>query len=184
MILFSGNSAIGKRKGVNMFKPTKILAPTDMSAHSDKAVKQAIDIARQFGAQLYLLHVIQDPVQQCTIDYSVSEGLLMQLKNEMMEAAEKGIRGQIEKFPEAKELTVTTDVKSGAPYDMILQEEAERGIDLDSHILPWRHRTGQVSDGNRCKTRPARGEMLGVTGQIAKISFLLPLTQAGKPGPD
>ncbi len=130
MILFSGNSAIGKRKGVNMFKPTKILAPTDMSAHSDKAVKQAIDIARQFGAELYLLHVIQDPVQQCTIDYSVSEGLLMQLKNEMMEAAEKGIRGQIEKFPEAKELTVTTDVKSGTPYDMILQEEAERGIDL------------------------------------------------------
>lgn len=113
-----------------MFKPTKILAPTDMSPHSDKAVKQAVEIARQFGAELYLLHVVQDPVQQCTIDYSVSEGLLMQLKNELIESAKKGILKQVEKFPESKDIPITTDVKSGTPYDMILQEEAERGIDL------------------------------------------------------
>lgn len=113
-----------------MFKPSRILAPTDMSPHSDKAVKQAIEIAGQFGAELFLLHVVQDPVQQCTIDYSVSEGLLMQLQSEMLETAKKGIASQVEKFPEAKNITVTTDVKSGTPYDMILQEEAERGIDL------------------------------------------------------
>ena len=82
-----------------MFKPTKILAPTDMSPHSDKAVQQAIEIARQFGAELFLLHVIQDPVQQCTVDYSVSEGLLMQLQNEMLETAKKGIASQVDKVP-------------------------------------------------------------------------------------
>lgn len=113
-----------------MFKPTKILAPTDMSVHSDKAVKQAVEIARQFGAELFLLHVIQDPVQQCTIDCSIDEGLLIQLQKEMLESAKAGILKQVEKFPESKEITVTTDVKSGTPYDMILQEEAERGIDL------------------------------------------------------
>jgi len=113
-----------------MFKPTRILVPTDMSSHSDKAVKQAIDIARQFNSELFLLHVIQDPVQQCTVDYCISEGLVGQLQSELMEAARKGIQKQVEKFPEADGVTITTDVKTGAPYDQILQEEKERGIDL------------------------------------------------------
>jgi universal stress protein A len=113
-----------------MFKPTKILIPTDMSPYSDKAVQQGLEIARQFGAELFLLHVVQDPVQQCTIDYSVSEGLLMQLRTELLQAAEKGICRQLAKFPAASEVKVTTDVKSGTAYDQILQEERERGIDL------------------------------------------------------
>lgn len=113
-----------------MFKPSKILVPTDMSTHSDKAVKQAIDIAKQFKSELYLLHVIQDPVQQCTVDYCISEGLVGQLQAELMESARKGIQKQVEKFPEAADVTITTDVKTGAPYDQILQEEKERGIDL------------------------------------------------------
>lgn len=113
-----------------MFKPTRILVPTDMSSHSDKAVKQAIDIAKQFNSELFLLHVIQDPVQQCTVDYCISEGLVGQLQSELMEAARKGIQKQVEKFPEADGVTITTDVKTGAPYDQILQEEKERGIDL------------------------------------------------------
>jgi nucleotide-binding universal stress UspA family protein len=113
-----------------MFKPSKILAPTDMSPHSDKAVRQAIEIARQFGAELFLLHVIQDPVQQCTVDYCIDADLVTKLQNELFEAARKGIQQQAEKYPEAKDITITTDVKSGTPHDRILQEEEERGIDL------------------------------------------------------
>lgn len=113
-----------------MFKPTKILVPTDMSTHSDKAVKQAIDIARQFNSELFLLHVIQDPVQQCTVDYCISESLVSQLQAELLESARKGIQQQVEKYPEAKDLTITTDIKTGTPHDQILKEELERGIDL------------------------------------------------------
>jgi hypothetical protein len=61
-----------------MFKPTKILVPTDMSEHADKAVRQAIDISKQFNAELILLHVIKDPIQQCTVD-CISEELANQL---------------------------------------------------------------------------------------------------------
>lgn len=113
-----------------MFKPSKILVPTDMSTHSDKAVKQAIDIARQFNAELFLLHVIQEPVQPCSADYCISEGLVAQLQAELLEIARKGIKEQVEKFPEAKGVAFTTDVKTGTPHDEILKEEAERGIDL------------------------------------------------------
>jgi len=113
-----------------MFKPTKILAPTDMSPHADKAISQAIEIARQFGAELFLLHVIQDPVQQCTVDYCIDANLVSKLQSELFEAARKGIQQQADKFPGAKDVTITTDVKMGVPHDRILQEEEERGIDL------------------------------------------------------
>lgn len=113
-----------------MFKPTKILVPTDMSSHSDKAVRQAVDVARQFNSELFLLHVIQDPVQQCTVDYCISEGLVEQLQSELMESARKAIQNQVEKIPGAKDVSITTDIKTGAPYDQILLEEKERGIDL------------------------------------------------------
>lgn len=113
-----------------MFKPTRILVPTDMSEHADKAVRQAIDIAKQFNSELFLLHVIKDPVQQCTVDYCISEQLMNQLQAELLESARKGIKKQVEKFAEINNLTFTADVKTGVPHDEILKEEEERGIDL------------------------------------------------------
>jgi nucleotide-binding universal stress UspA family protein len=113
-----------------MFKPTKILVPTDMSSHADKAVRQAIEIARQFGAEVFMLHVIHDQVQQCTVDYCMDANIAQQLQVELVEAARKGILQQAEKYPGAKDITITTDVKIGVPHDRILQEEEERGIDL------------------------------------------------------
>ena len=38
----------------------KILFPTDFSEGSDNALPYAADMARYYGAKLYLLHVIQD----------------------------------------------------------------------------------------------------------------------------
>jgi nucleotide-binding universal stress UspA family protein len=113
-----------------MFNPKKILVPTDMSSHADKAVRHAIEIARQFGGELFMLHVIHDSVQQCTVDYCMDSPLAEKLQNELVEAARKKILEQAEKFPGAKDITITTDVKIGVPHDRILQEEDERGIDL------------------------------------------------------
>jgi hypothetical protein len=58
-----------------MFRPTRILVPTDMSKHSDRAICQAFDIAGQFGSEVFLLHVIQNPVQQCTVDFCMDQNL-------------------------------------------------------------------------------------------------------------
>jgi len=43
-----------------MLKPTKILVPTDFSEYSDRALRQALDIARQYGATVYILHVLRE----------------------------------------------------------------------------------------------------------------------------
>lgn len=39
----------------------RILAPTDLTNHAKKAVMYAAHLARHFGAELYLLHIHQEP---------------------------------------------------------------------------------------------------------------------------
>ena len=41
-----------------MFAPKNILVPTDFSEHSDRELAEAVDIARQHKARIYLLHVL------------------------------------------------------------------------------------------------------------------------------
>ena len=113
-----------------MFKPARILVPTDMSDHADKAIRQAIDIAKQFNSELLFLHVIKDPVQQCTVDYCISESLMNQLQTELNEAAHAGIKNQVAKNSSLGNLSYTADVKTGIPHDEILKEAEEKGVDL------------------------------------------------------
>ncbi len=113
-----------------MFKPSRILVPTDMSEHSDKAIRQALDIAKQFNSEVFLLHVIQEPVQQCTIDYCISEELLSQLQAQMLESAQQAIRRQLDKFPFIDPEKVAIDIKTGIPYVEILKDAEERDVDM------------------------------------------------------
>lgn len=113
-----------------MFKPARILVPTDMSEHSNKAIEEALDIAKQYNSEVIFLHVIKNPVQQCTVDYCISEGLLSQLNSELTEAARKNIADQLVKVGGCSGLKITTDVRTGVPYDEIINEAVEKNIDL------------------------------------------------------
>jgi nucleotide-binding universal stress UspA family protein len=101
-----------------------------MSEHADKAVRQAIDISKQFNAELILLHVIKDPIQECTVDYCISKGVATQLQTEMLEAARTGIKNQVAKFADLEDISYTADVKTGVPHDEILKEADEKGVEL------------------------------------------------------
>ncbi len=113
-----------------MLKPTKILVPTDFSEYSDKAFRQALDIAKQYNAKVFLLHVIHEEFHQCVVDYCLTEEQMDQMKNSMAARVQEEFQKQIAKFPQAKEVDVVTDVKQGIPYEAILKEEGDRGIDL------------------------------------------------------
>jgi len=113
-----------------MLKPTKILVPTDFSEYSDKALRQGLDIAKQYGSQVYLFHVIHDDVRQCVIDYCITDEVMRQVEEQMMAAAKENIQKQLERFPQAKEVEVFTDVAKGVPSEAILKEEKKKGIDL------------------------------------------------------
>jgi len=112
-----------------MFAPKKILVPTDFSEYSDAALKYAIDVARQRGAKIYLLHVI-GLIQTCAVDYCFDQPTLDALEKKSASTAEDMMKKQLELFPEAKSVDITTDVRKGVPYEEILNEQKAKDIDL------------------------------------------------------
>jgi nucleotide-binding universal stress UspA family protein len=114
----------------HMLKPTKILVPTDFSPDSDKALKQALDIAKQNNAKVFLLHVIGKHIQQSvdvySIDYRVVQDMENQIKNSAIEKMEK----QLARFPQTKEIEIASNIRNGVAYEEILKEQEEKNIDL------------------------------------------------------
>ena len=113
-----------------MLQPTRILVPTDFSPDSDKALKQALDIAKQNNAKVFVLHVIGKHIQQSvdvySIDYRVVEDMEVQIKSAAMEKMEK----QLSKFPQTQEIEIATNYRNGVAYEEILKEQEEKNIDL------------------------------------------------------
>lgn len=113
-----------------MLQPTKILVPTDFSDYSDKALKQALDIAKQYNAKVFLFHVIPKEFNRCVADVCVDEVVIRDIENQMITKAQEDLQTQLGKFPQSKEISVTTDIGKGTPYDAILKEAEDQAIDL------------------------------------------------------
>ena len=125
-----------------MFAPKKILVPTDFSKFSDDALKQAHDIAKQYKAKIYLLHVIE-VVQTCSIDYCLDDQTVKALDEKSLEFSENMIQKQIKKVFKSKDVEVISDVKKGTPYDEILKEQQSKKMDLI--VIASHGKTGLLS---------------------------------------
>ena len=112
-----------------MFTPKSILVPTDFSEFSDRAVRQAVDIAEQHNAKVYLLHVV-DKLQQCAIDYCIPLETMMKVQSDSEKEAAKKMQQEADKILKTKKIDLVFDVKSGTPYEEILKEQQERKADL------------------------------------------------------
>ena len=113
-----------------MLKPTKILVPTDFSEYSDKALRQALDIALQYKAKVFVLHVVHEQITQCVYDYCLSAAEVQRAEEQLTAAAKQNLEKQLAKVPAAKEVELTADVRKGIPSEEILNEEQEKGVDL------------------------------------------------------
>jgi nucleotide-binding universal stress UspA family protein len=113
-----------------MLRPKKILVPTDFSDYSDKALQQALDIAKHYNAQVFLFHVIPKEINRCVVDVCLGDDVIRDFENQMMTKAQDDLKKQLGKFPQSQDVPVTTDVGKGTPYDAILQEAEDKGIDL------------------------------------------------------
>lgn len=101
---------------------SRILVPTDFSKPSERALEQAIVMARTFGARLMLLHVWSLP-------YTVySEGLTWPV-DQMERAAQKALD---EAHAKAKKLYPQTDaiLRQGGEWQEIIEAVTEHDIDL------------------------------------------------------
>ena len=114
-----------------MLMPTKILVPTDFSEYSDKALEQALDIAKQYHAKVFLLHVMHDDIYRLPeSEFIVPEELRQKAKDHHRAETEEKLRNQLDKFPQVKEVNVVTNIRKGVPYHEILEEGKEKKIDL------------------------------------------------------
>lgn len=114
-----------------MFEPKKILVPTDFSVYADNALKQAIDIAKQYKSEIYLFHVIDDGFQQCSGDYCLDEGTVRKINEESIKNARERLQQEAKKVNDISlNIEIVFDTRRGIPYEEIIKEQEEKGIQL------------------------------------------------------
>ena len=114
---------------IPVFDLKKILVPVDFSECSDKALEYALPFAKQFGAELTLLHVLQPctPVpEMCPMPV----GSLSQSKADL-----EALRDLV-----GDSVTCKTLVRSGNPHAQIVS--AAKELDIDLIILSTHGHTG------------------------------------------
>lgn len=106
-------------------KPKKILIPVDFSNHSTQALEYGKNLARQFEAEIQLLHV-------APVLYPVTEemtGDLGRLDAELQERGEKFLAGLVKTFS-SKGISVTAQVRTGRAATEISESARELKSDL------------------------------------------------------
>ncbi|MCK7474922.1 MAG: universal stress protein [Rhodopseudomonas palustris] len=74
-----------------MLIPTKILVPTDFSEYSDKALSQALDIAQEYKAKVYVLHVVHEKISHGIDDYGLTPQSIKRMETKMVNGGQKDI---------------------------------------------------------------------------------------------
>lgn len=114
-----------------MFEPKNILVPTDFSPYSDKALKQAIDIAKEHKSKIYLLHVIDDGFRQCSVDYCLDQGTVEKIMSDSIINAKDKLEKEAKKITEGNVgVDIIFDAIRGVPSEEIIKEQENKGIDL------------------------------------------------------
>jgi universal stress protein A len=113
-----------------MFTPKRILVPTDFSSFSDKALKRAVEIAEEKGSTIYLLHVIDQQVQQCAADYCIDATIVKQVEREAIKTSRELLAKQATSVTAGKKVEVVYDVQMGYPSEVIVAEQKKKKIDL------------------------------------------------------
>ncbi|PKN10552.1 MAG: hypothetical protein CVU70_02660 [Deltaproteobacteria bacterium HGW-Deltaproteobacteria-5] len=122
-----------------MFAPKRILVPTDFSDSSDEALKQALELAKQYNAKVYLLHVAE-PIEQCAVDYCLDISTVKAAEDAEILRVKEKMQNELTKFSEFQEIEVISDIREGKPVEEILREQEEKGVDLI--VMPSHGKTG------------------------------------------
>jgi len=101
----------------------RILVATDGSDNAQRATSQALDLARQYGAELHAVYVIETRTgyDNALVDPDTVRQNLREDGEEALTAVET--EGE-------PDVSVVTSVREGVPYEELLSYIAEQGIDL------------------------------------------------------
>jgi len=106
----------------------RILVPTDFSEHSANALGYAVAFAEKFGAELHLLHVVQDLAM--FLPDSVTAGPPLMPPVDQLTAATRAALDRIVAENHLSHLPVHTDIREGTPFYEIIRFAREKDIDL------------------------------------------------------
>ena len=109
----------------------KILAPIDFSAHSMEAMRGAMELAKDAGAEVHLMHVIAPHRHFIPLPLATSAEESRELVREaaMIEQAEEELaRIKKEDFGDSKK--VVTYAVVGHPVEKLVEYAKEQAIDL------------------------------------------------------
>ena len=113
--------------GPPSFEIHSILVPIDFSIHSKNALKYAVPMARQFGATIHLVYVVEPTVYPADLGFGqvVLPGVEDELREKGGEELQSLIRKEIGKTARS-----SWSVRTGNPHQEILREAEERKVDL------------------------------------------------------
>jgi len=106
----------------------RVLAPTDFSDSSVPAVRYAAELATQFGAELTLLHVVQD-LTLVVPDVMMPTPVTMPALADMVEGGKAGLVAFVKRLG-LEGLNPKTEVRLGAPAAEIVTAAADLKVDL------------------------------------------------------
>ena len=112
-----------------MFKPKTILVPTDFSAHSEKALQQAVELADSFGSKIHLVHVTAQDADHMPM-FFLDDEKLGEVKKHLAEYNAQQMQTKVDKYLKDKTIDFTVHERVGAPYDEILKLSDELKVDL------------------------------------------------------
>lgn len=114
----------------------KILAPTDFSPASEKALKYALRFAHDFGSELTLLHVLEPAVSPACGGLPTVPAFS---EAETWDA-EESLRTLVKSVRGAGVARVRSTIRTGAPTHEIV--EAAKELDVDLIVIATRGYTG------------------------------------------
>ncbi len=119
---------------MNQLKPIKkILCPVDFSEYSLNTLKEAADLARLMGAELLILNVVNrrlfDDLERYQGRIEVFNGVLAKAYETMQEENANRLK-ELLAHVDLKDLTCTSMVSVGIPWEKILEKAGSESIDL------------------------------------------------------
>jgi len=111
-----------------MIKIEKILFPTDFSEHSKHAFSYAVSFAKEYGARLYMLHIVED-VQYLANAYMFDVPIMPSFAD-MEQSRLKEMQEFIDRETADSSISIEKMIKHGRPFIEIIQTARDENIDL------------------------------------------------------
>jgi len=112
-----------------MFRPKEILVPTDFSEFSEAALLQAVELAKEFGSKIHLLHVSTQDADHMPM-FFLNDEKISEVKQHLADYNKQLMDAKIDKYLKGTDVVYETHFETGSPYDKIIKMSEKLAVDL------------------------------------------------------